>query len=150
MKKRILLVMLLAITFLFTACGNDNKITCHEEINDGDFKQSVIIKYNKEKTKVDSTEIEIKVDIKEIELKTLGCTKETKEECLEELQSKYNAGCDNMLENCEITDKSDSGFIFKADVKNEKLEEYFGEISTTLPLNQMKSKIEIKYGLTCE
>ncbi len=150
MKKRLFLVMLLSVTFLFTACGNNNKLVCFEELNDGEFKQSIIINYNKEKTKVESTNIEIIVNIEELDLKVYGCTKETKEECIEELEAKYNAGCENMLEECNIKDKTENGFIFTAKVKDDKLEEYYGEISTTLPINQMKSKIEIKFGMTCD
>ena len=150
MKKVIYLSTLLLVSLLFTACGSNNKLACFEELNDGEFKQTLIVKYNKEKTKVEASSLEINIDIDELELKTYGCTKETKEECIEELKDKYNAGCENMLENCEITDENENGFIFKADIKSDKLEEYYGEISTTLPMNQMKSKLEIKFGLTCE
>jgi hypothetical protein len=150
MKKRSLLFLISICALIFTGCGNENKLVCYEKLNDDEYKQSLIIQYNKEKTKVDSTNIEIVVNIKEIELKTLGCTKETKEECLEELKNKYKVGCDNMLEKCNIENETENGFTFTAKVKDEKLEEYFSEISATLPMNQMKSKLEIKYGLTCE
>lgn len=150
MKKIMYLTILFAVVLLFSACGSSNKLVCYEELNGGDFKQSIIVKYNDEKTKVNGTNVEIIVDIKDIELKTLGCEKETKEECLEELKNKYNAGCENMLENCSIEKESENGFTFSASVKEDKLEEYYSEISSTLPMNQMKSKLEIKYGLTCE
>lgn len=150
MRKTIYLTILLFVSLMFAGCGNSNKLVCYEELNDGEFKQSVIINYNKEKTKVESTDIEIKIDINELDLKVYGCTKETKEECIEELEAKYNAGCENMLEDCNIKNKTENGFTFTAKVKDDKIEEYYGEISTTLPINQMKSKIEIKYGLTCE
>ena len=150
MKKRSLLLLLVICAFIFAGCGSNNELVCYEKINDDEYKQSIIIDYNKEKTKVESTNIEIIVNIKEVELKTLGCTKETKEECIEELKAKYNAGCENMLEKCEIKEESENGFTFTAKVKDDKLEEYYSEISSTLPMNQMKSKLEIKYGLTCE
>ena len=150
MKKILYITILFSVSLLFTACGSSNKLVCYEELNDGEFKQSIIVKYNDEKTKVNGTSIEIIVDIKDIELKTLGCEKETKEECLEELKGKYNSGCENMLENCKVDNENENGFTFTADVKEDKLEEYYNEISSTLPLNQMKSKLEIKYGLTCE
>lgn len=148
MKKKIL-VLLLLIPF-FTACGNDRKLICYEEINDGEYKQSLIMNYNKEKTKVDSSSIEIIIDLKEMSLSDLGCTKETKEECFEELKAKYNSGCENMLENCNIENQNENGFTFTATIKEDKMEEYFGDISTTLPINQMRSKIETKFGFTCE
>ena len=148
MKKKIL-VLLLLIPF-FTACGNDRKLVCFEEINDGEFKQSLIMNYNKEKTKVDSSSIEIIIDLKEMSLSDLGCTKETKEECFEELKAKYNSGCENMLENCNVENKNENGFTFTATIKEDKMEEFFGDISTTLPINQMRSKIETKFGFTCE
>lgn len=150
MKKVMYLSILVLVSFVFTACGSNNKLVCYEQLNDEEFKQSLIVNYNKEKTKVESSSVEIKIDIEELDLKTYGCTAETKEGCIEELKSTYNAGCENMLENCEITDENENGFTFKADIKSDKLEEYYGEISTTLPMNQMKSKLEIKFGLTCE
>ena len=55
-----------------------------------------------------------------------------------------------MLKNCEVKKENENGFTFTADVKEDKIEEYYSEISSTLPINQMKSKLEIKYGLTCE
>ena len=121
MKKVMYLSVLLLVAFMFTACGSNNKLVCYEELNDGEFKQSVIINYNKEKTKVESTDVEIIIDIKELELKTYGCTKETKEECIEELKAKYNAGCENMLENCKISNETKNGFTFTADVKEDKI-----------------------------
>ena len=148
MKKGILILVLL-IPF-FTACGNDKKLVCGEELNNGEYKQSLIMNYNKEKTQVKTASIEIVVDIKEMELKDLGCTKETKEECVDELEARFNSGCENMLENCKVEDKTKTGLTFTADIKEDKLEEYFGEISTTLPINQMRSKIETKYGFSCE
>ena len=150
MKKSALLFLFVICALIITGCGEKNELVCYEKINDGEYKQSLIIEYNKEKTKVDSTNIEIIVNINEIELKTLGCTKETKEDCIEELKTKYNAGCENMLEKCEFKDESENGFTFTAKVKDDKLEEYYSDISSTLPMNQMKSKLEIKYGLTCE
>ena len=149
MEKRVLLFLTIICAFIITGCGSNNELSCYEEIND-DYKQTLNIVYNKEKTKVESTNIEIVVNINEIELKTLGCTKETKEECLEELKTKYKAGCENMLDNCEVKEETENGFTFTAKVKDDKLEEYYSEISSTLPMNQMKSKLEIKYGLTCE
>ena len=148
MKKKVLILILL-IPF-FTACGNDRKLICSEEINNGEFKQSLIMNYNKEKTKVDTSSIEIVINLNEMELKDLGCTKETKEECFDELKTKYNAGCENMLENCKIEEENENGFTFTANIKEDKMEEYFGEISTTLPINQMRSKIETKFGFSCE
>ena len=150
MKKRLLITILLLSSFLVTACGSDNKLVCYEELKNGEYKQSIIVNYNKEKTKVESTSIEINVDIKEIDLKVLGCTKENKQECIEELKTMYNAGCEGMLKNCEVKKENENGFTFTADVKEDKIEEYYSEISSTLPINQMKSKLEIKYGLTCE
>ena len=148
MKKR-LLFLILFIPF-FTACGSDNKLVCYEELNNGEYKQSLIMNYNKEKTQVKESSVEIVVNIKDVELKDLGCTKETVEECIEELETRFNEGCNNLLKNCKVENKTKFGFTFTADVKEDKLEEYFGEISTTLPINQMRSKIETKYGFTCE
>ena len=150
MKKRSVLLLLVLLVPLFTACGSDKSLVCFEELNDGEFRQSLIINYNDEKTKVESSSVEIKININEIDLTNIGCTKETKKECLEELKTKYNESCNNMLENCKITDETENGFTFNADIKNEKQDEYFYEISTTLPINQMRSKIETKYGFTCE
>lgn len=148
MKKKIL-VLLLLIPF-FTACGNDRKLVCFEEINDGEFKQSLIMNYNKEKTKVDTSSVEIVIDVKEMSLSDLGCHSEIKEECLNELETWYNKGCENMLENCNVENKNENGFTFTATIKEDKMEEFFGDISTTLPINQMRSKIETKFGFTCE
>ena len=150
MKKSIFITVIAFCSLLFSGCGNERELVCYEQINDGEFKQSLIINYNKEKTKVDSTEIEIIIDLDKIDFKTLGCTKETKEECFEELKIKYKSGCDNMLEDCEIKDENENGFTFTANVKTDRLEEYYSEISSTLPMNQMKSKLEINYGLVCE
>ena len=150
MKKVIYLSTLLLISFIFTACGNDNKLVCYEELNGGEYKQSLIISYNKEKTQVQESSIEVKINVNKMEPKDLGCTKETKEECLVELENRFNDGCNNLLNNCKIDDKNDNGFTFTADIKKEKLDEYFGEISITLPINQMRSKIETKFGFTCE
>lgn len=150
MKKVMYLVVLLLVSFLFTACGNENKLVCYEELNKGDYKQSLIMNYNKEKTQVQDASIEVVVDINDIDLKDIGCTTETTEECLGELETKFNDGCNNMLEDCELKDKTEKGFTFTANIKKDKLEEYFGEISTTLPINQMRSKVETKFGFTCE
>ena len=110
----------------------------------------MFINYNEEKTKVESASIEISINTKDAELSLYKCGKETSVECIEALASKYNLGCDNMLDNCKVVDKTETTLKFTADIKKEKLEEYFNKISTTLPINQMKSKLEIKQGLTCE
>lgn len=150
MKKIVYLSVLLLISVFFTACGNDKQLVCYEELNDGEYKQSLIMNYNKEKTQVQDASIEVIVDIDELNVKDLGCTKETISECLDELKAKFNAGCDAMLEDCDVKDEKESGFTFTANIKKDKLEEYFGEISTTLPINQMRSKVETKFGFTCE
>lgn len=149
MKRKLLILSILLIPFI-TGCGNSKQLICYDEINDGDFKQSLIMNYNKEKTKIESASIEIVIDINEIDLKTLECTKEKIEECLDELETKYKEGCNNLLENCEVKDKTEKGFTFTADIQNEKLDTYFNELGTTLPINQMKTKIENKFGFTCE
>lgn len=149
MKKIFYVTVLLIVIFMTSGCGEKNSLTCYEKINDN-FKQTLILKYNDEKTKVESASIEIKVDTNEFDLKTFKCSKETSSECIEELIEKYNAGCNNMLENCKVVDKTETTLKFTADIKEDKLEEYFNKISTTLPINQMKSKLEIKQGLTCE
>ncbi len=147
MKKYGLLLFLL-ISFV-TGCSSSSSLSCYEELYKKEFKQVLNINYNEEKTKVENADIEVYVNINEIDLKNIGCTKETKEECIEELITKYNNECSNLLENCEITNKNENGFDFKANIKSDKLEEYFGDISTTLPINQMRYKIETKYGFTC-
>ena len=149
MKKIYVLFIFLFIPFI-TGCQSSSSLSCYEELYKKEFKQTLNINYNSEKTRVDQADILINVDINEIELKNIGCTKETKEECISELEEKYNNGCNNLLENCEIYDKNENGFKFKADIKNDKLEEYFGDISITLPINQMRYKIETKLGFTCE
>lgn len=149
MKKIFYISVLLIVIFMSTSCGEKNSLSCYEKIGDN-FKQTLFINYNEEKTKVDSASIEIKVDTKDFDLKTLKCTKETSSECIEELINKYNSGCNNLLENCKVVDKTETTLKFTANIKEEKLEEYFNKISTTLPINQMKSKLEIKQGLTCE
>lgn len=150
MKKFKIGFILILIIPIITACQNSNSLTCHEELYQKEFKQTLNINYNSEKTKVESANINIFVNINEIDLKNIGCTKETKEECINELEEKYNNECNNLLENCEITDKNENGFKFKASVKKDKLDVYFGDISTTLPINQMRYKIETKLGFTCE
>ena len=150
MNKKILFFSLLLVSFFVVGCGNNNKLVCYEEINDGDYKQSLIMTYNKEKTQIQKTSIEIIANLRTIDFKAIGCDKETKEECLSDLEEHLNSGCDDMLENCQVTDKNENGFVFTADIKEDKLEEYFGEISTTLPINQMRTKIETLYGFNCE
>ena len=149
MKKYSILFILMIIPFI-TACQDNNSLTCFEELYHKEFKQTLNINYNKEKTKIDNANINIFVNINEIDLKNIGCTKETKEECILELQEKYNSGCNELLENCEVYDKNENGFSFKANIRNDKLDVFFGDISTTLPINQMRYKIETKLGFTCE
>ena len=149
MKKIIYVSVLLIVIFMSTACGENSNLVCYEKIGDN-FKQTLFINYNEEKTKVESASIEIVVNMKDADLSLYKCEKETSVECIEELESKYNLGCDNMLENCKVVDKTETTLKFTADIKKDKLEEYFNKISTTLPINQMKSKLEIKQGLTCE
>ena len=149
MKKIFYVSVLLIVIFMSTACGEKNSLSCYEKIGDS-FKQTLFINYNEEKTKVDSASIEIVINTKDAELSLYKCGKETSAECIEELASKYNLGCDNMLDNCKVVDKTETTLKFTANIKKEKLEEYFNKISTTLPINQMKSKLEIKQGLTCE
>ena len=148
MKKKLLFLVLLIP--LFAACGNDNQLICYEELNGGEYKQSLIMNYNKEKTQVKDASIEVVVDIDKTDIKDLGCTKETIEDCIDELEAKFNNGCNGMLANCKTVEKTSSKIVFTADIKEDKMEEYFGEISTTLPINQMRSKIETKFGFTCE
>jgi len=150
MKRSNYLLLFILIIPVITACQDNNSLSCYEELYQKEFKQTLNINYNKEKTKVESANINIYVDIHEINLNNIGCTSETKEECILELQEKYNNGCNNLLENCEIIDKTENGFTFKADVKKEKIDQYFGDISSTLPINQMRYKIETKFGYTCE
>ena len=149
MKKYFYVTVLLIVIFMSTSCGEKNSLSCYEKIHDN-FKQTLFINYNEEKTKVESASIEIVINTKDADLSLYKCGKDTTHECIEELINKYNSGCDNLLENCNVLDKSDTKFTFKADIKKDKLEEYFNKISTTLPINQMKSKLEIKQGLTCE
>lgn len=149
MKKYFYVTVLLIVIFMTSGCGEKNSLSCYEKIHDN-FKQTLFINYNEEKTKVESASIEIVVNTKDADLSLYKCGKETASECIEALIAKYNLGCDNMLENCKVLDKNETKFTFKADIKEDKLEEYFNKISTTLPINQMKSKLEIKQGLTCE
>lgn len=150
MKKVSTLFVFIFIIPFITACQGSSSLSCYEELYQKEFKQTLNINYNKEKTKVDSANINIYVNINEIDLKNIGCNKDTKEECIIELQEKYNNGCNELLENCEIYDKNENGFKFRADIKKDRLDDYFGDISTTLPINQMRYKIETKLGFTCD
>lgn len=150
MKKLSTLFIFILIIPFITACQDSNSLSCHEELYQKEFKQTLNINYNSEKTKVENANIDIFININEIDLKNIGCTKETKEECILELKEKYNNGCNEILESCEIYEETENGFKFKANIKNDKLDVYFGDISTTLPMNQMRHKIETKLGFTCE
>lgn len=149
MKKYFYVTVLLIVVLMTSGCGEKNSLSCYEKIGDS-FKQTLFINYNDEKTKVESASIEIVVNMQDTDLSLYKCEKDTTLECIEELVTRYNLGCGNMLVNCKISDRSDTKFTFIADIKEDKLEEYFNKISTTLPINQMKSKLELKQGLICE
>ena len=149
MNKYFCLTVLLIICFMFSGCGEQNRLSCYEKIGDN-FKQTLFITYNDEKTKVESASIEIVVNTTDADLSLYKCDKDTSFECIEELITRYNLACGNMIENCEVLNRSETRFTFKANIKEDKLEEYFNKISTTLPINQMKSKLELKQGLICE
>ncbi len=150
MNKRLRLMLVIGILPLLTACGgNGNKLVCSQERLAGVYKQDIIIKFNSDKNEIIGTDLKAVVKISKDKPSQLGCEDKTDEECLEDIIKNMEEICngsDSFVENCKVSNKSKTGFTFKAHVKDSSLQDYYGEINIKSSMDEIKNSMENALG----
>jgi hypothetical protein len=155
MKKKIALILCALTLPILSACGKEpestNFLTCKETQLNGAYVKETIIKYNYDGTEVVGTDLKAIIDLSGRSAKDVGCESDTIAQCTKDLieQMKNNCSGETFIENCKITNQTESGFTFTANVKNNSLKAFFSPLELRTDKATMSKQLKEKKNYSC-
>ena len=146
MKKKIGILLCVLVLPLLSACGKEpestNILTCTDRKYDGAVISDTIIKYNFDGTEIVGVDLKAVIDLSGRSAKDVGCDTSSIKECVKDLIEQMKGRCsgETYVENCQISNQSDNGFVFTATVKKGSLSNYL----TPIPLKTSKKELPEK------